>query len=145
MCLFHTESWMKAAEFYGRSTNALRARQCTCFPLREKEDRNENRVRTARAPLFWMRVTDSREGFSPGEPNSRPMDEELFLACVRSGGARGMLSTAFTGNGLLGVGIRPTAVRSGRSWKSAGSFIWRRKACISPESVRCCPLIPVLT
>ncbi len=31
-----------------------------------------------------------------GEGPRRPVDDELFLACVRSGGARGMVSTSFT-------------------------------------------------
>ncbi len=30
--------------------------------------------------------------------SSRPVDDELFLACVRSGGARGLLTTTFSGN-----------------------------------------------
>ena len=48
---------------------------------------------------------DFREETAVGQPERRAIDDELFLACVRAGGARGLVSTNFAG-------------ASGRGWEA---------------------------
>ncbi len=45
--------------------------------------------------VYFDATKDNRPEQQMGNQDRRPIDEELFFACLRSGGARGMLSTAF--------------------------------------------------
>jgi hypothetical protein len=67
----------------------------------ERDDKTEDDLPEATcgvtATISIDPAHDDSQDAIVGEPRRKPIDDELMLACVRSGGARGLIATDFTG------------------------------------------------
>lgn len=71
-------------------------------PSPELIDYVDDEDRDIAATVRFDATAGPLQGGGLGESLRRPIDDELFLACVRAGGARGMIETSFVDAGTAG-------------------------------------------